>query len=172
MSTRTPLEQLESTLRGMSRKGGSQAKAASLISILLEAYSSAEQVTRYADCLASAKGTCVSVGDSSLCDAQCGSVYVLKGAGEVKAWKVGGGAISIVEGPAAFSISSKDFAVEVSGEGYKVRLRNGVFKGSLSEEDLAKEAQLISETVRKLLPQLKSLAQSLSLCARSSGIKC
>lgn len=172
MSMPTPLERLEGLIREMSRRGGAQAQASSTISQILELNRAAQNVIRLAECLSSAKGSCTDVGGSRFCDSRCGSLYLVRDAEGIKLWKVGSQSISIVVSASTFSISNKDYTIRLGLNDYSVRLLSGTFSGEVSAEGLTKGQSLFSNAVRKLLPLVNAVAESLSRCAASEGVRC
>ena len=172
MSMPTPLERLEGLIREMSRKGGAQAQASSTISQILELNRAVQNVVRLAECLSAAKGSCTDVGGSKFCDSRCGSLYLLRDAEGVKVWKVGSQSVSIVISTSTFSVGNKDYMVKLGLSDYTVRLLSGTFSGEMTAEGLTKGQSLFSNAVRKLLPLVSAVAESLSRCAASEGIRC
>ena len=172
MSMPTPLERLEELIREMSRRGGAQAQASSTISQILELNRAAQNAIRLAECLSSAKGSCIDLGGSRFCDSRCGSLYLVRDAEGVKLWKVGSQAISIVVSASTFSISNKDYTIRLGLNDYSVRLLSGTFSGEVTAEGLTKGQSLFSNAVRKLLPLVNAVAESLSRCAASEGVRC
>ena len=168
----TPIARLSELVRGMSKKGGEAALASASISQVLELKESVDGLVRYADCLSSSKGECTKLDSTSLCDTRCGSLYLMREGETVRVWRVGNNAFSAAMGPTVFSVSTKDYGVEVTGEGYRVRLLSGVFSGDLSQESVTKDSQLIGEAVSRLLVVVKAAIDSLASCAREQGVRC
>ncbi|ADL19445.1 hypothetical protein ASAC_1040 [Acidilobus saccharovorans 345-15] len=167
----SPLSKLEEISR-TSRKGAASLQVSSMISEIMELNSAVDQVARYVECLASAKGGCTQLNEASLCSASCGETFYMNDAGLLKIWKVGSNALSIVRGSDTFLVSTKNFSVQIDQTSYRARLWSSTISGQLTQEQLAKDSQLILQAIRKLLPKVKTLAGSLSQCARSQGIKC
>ncbi|MGC9210144.1 MAG: hypothetical protein ACP5FT_02625 [Acidilobus sp.] len=168
----TPISRLTELLRGMSKRGGESVQASSSISQVLELKSAVDEVLRLAECLSSNKGECVKLDSTSLCDSKCGSLYLLKEGEGVKVWRVGSKAFSAVVEPDTFSVSTRDYSIEFTRDGYRARLLGGSFKGGLNAEELTRDSQLIAEAASRLLVVVKAAMDSLASCAREQGVRC
>ncbi len=168
----TPVAKLTELVRGMSRRGGEAAAASASVSQVIELRDSVDELLRYADCLSTNKGECTKLDSTSLCDTRCGSLYLMREGDTVKAWRVGNKAFSAVVGPEVFSVSARDYGVELTRDGYRVRLMSGSLSGELSPEALTRDSQLIAEAASRLLVVVRAAIESLASCAREQGLRC
>ncbi len=167
----TAVRKLEEVSRGL-RKEAAALQVSSVISEVTELSDAVERIVKYVECISSSKGNCVQAGGSTLCATSCGGTYYMKEEGSLKVWKVGTNAISIVESPGQFMVSDKDFGLGIFQDSYRVRLEGTTFSGPLSPEQLAKDAYLMLQAARRLVPKVKTVLDSLSQCARSQGLRC
>jgi len=167
----TAVRKLEEVSRGL-RKEAAALQVSSVISEVTELSDAVERIVKYVECISSSKGNCVQAGGSTLCATGCGGTYYMKEEGSLKVWKVGTNAISIVESPGQFMVSDKDFSLGIFQDSYRVRLKGTTFSGPLSPEQVAKDAYLMLQAARRLVPKVKTVLDSLSQCARSQGLRC
>ncbi|MFP3286470.1 MAG: hypothetical protein RXP86_04360 [Acidilobus sp.] len=167
----TAVRKLEEVSRGLRREAAAL-QVSSVISEVTGLSDAVESILKYVECISSSKGNCVQTGSSTLCATGCGGTYYMKEEGSLKVWKVGTNAISIVEGPGQFMVSDKDFGLGIFQDSYRVRLGGATLSGPLSPEQLAKDAYLMLQAARKLIPKVKIVLNSLYQCARSQGLRC
>ena len=167
----TAVRKLEEVSRGLRREAAAL-QVSSVISEVTGLSDAVESILKYVECISSSKGNCVQTGSSTLCATGCGGTYYMKEEGSLKVWKVGTNAISIVEGPGQFMVSDKDFGLGIFQDSYRVRLKGTAFSGPLSPEQVAKDAYLMLQAARKLIPKVKIVLNSLYQCARSQGLRC
>jgi len=167
----TTVRKLEEVSRGLRREAAAL-QVSSVISEVTGLSDAVESILKYVECISSSKGNCVQTGSSTLCATGCGGTYYMKEEGSLKVWKVGTNAISIVEGPGQFMVSDKDFGLGIFQDSYRVRLGGATLSGPLSPEQLAKDAYLMLQAARKLIPKVKIVLNSLYQCARSQGLRC
>ncbi len=167
----TAVRKLEEVSRGLRREAAAL-QVSSVISEVTGLSDAVESILKYVECISSSKGNCVQTGSSTLCATGCGGTYYMKEEGSLKVWKVGTNAMSIVEGPGQFMVSDKDFGLGIFQDSYRVRLGGATLSGPLSPEQLAKDAYLMLQAARKLIPKVKIVLNSLSQCARSQGLRC
>ncbi|NAZ39492.1 MAG: hypothetical protein GU345_05650 [Acidilobus sp.] len=167
----TAVRKLEEVSRGLRREAAAL-QVSSVISEVTGLSDAVESILKYVECISSSKGNCFQTGSSTLCATGCGGTYYMKEEGSLKVWKVGTNAISIVEGPGQFMVSDKDFGLGIFQDSYRVRLGGATLSGPLSPEQLAKDAYLMLQAARKLIPKVKIVLNSLSQCARSQGLRC
>ncbi|MGC9071886.1 MAG: hypothetical protein ACP5HK_04230 [Acidilobus sp.] len=168
----TPVNRLTELLKGMSRRGGETAQASASISQVLELKEAIDELLRLAECLSTNKGECTKLDSTSLCDSKCGSLYLMREGEVARVWRVGSKAFSAIVGPSLFSVSTKDYGIDVTGEGYRARLLEGSFAGGLSAEDLTRDSQMIVGAAGRLLVAVKAAIDSLVGCAREQGVRC
>jgi len=167
----TAVRKLEEVSRGLRREAAAL-QVSAVISEVTGLSDAVESILKYVECISSSKGNCVQTGSSTLCATGCGGTYYMKEEGSLKVWKVGTNAMSIVEGPGQFMVSDKDFGLGIFQDSYRVRLGGATLSGPLSPEQLAKDAYLMLQAARKLIPKVKIVLNSLSQCARSQGLRC
>jgi len=165
------VRKLEEVSRGLRREAAAL-QVSAVISEVTGLSDAVESILKYVECISSSKGNCVQTGSSTLCATGCGGTYYMKEEGSLKVWKVGTNAMSIVEGPGQFMVSDKDFGLGIFQDSYRVRLGGATLSGPLSPEQLAKDAYLMLQAARKLIPKVKIVLNSLSQCARSQGLRC